>query len=91
MRHAFGSCKPKEMKMMIKTLVPAMAAIIGIGMAIPSSASAVSVRDRYLSAPYAARTYRPPEGQIWERGFQNAPTRRERARQDFELDGAYPR
>jgi hypothetical protein len=36
--------------MMIKTLVPAMAAIIGIGMAIPSSASAVSVRDRYLSA-----------------------------------------
>ena len=77
--------------MMIKTLMLAMAAIPGIGMALPSSASAASVRDRYLSAPYVARTYRPPEGQIWERGFQNAPTRRERTRQDFQLDGAYPR
>jgi hypothetical protein len=79
------------MKMMIKTLMLAIAAIIGIGVTIPSSASAASVRDRYLSAPYAARTYRPPEGQIWERGFRNAPTREERARQDFELDGAYNR
>jgi hypothetical protein len=36
-------------------------------------------------APYVARTYRPPEGQIWE--FRNAPAREERAR----LDGAYSR
>jgi hypothetical protein len=77
--------------MMIKTLMLAIAAIIGIGTWTTSGASAASVRDRYLSAPYAARTYRPPEGQIWERGFQNSPSRRERARQDFELDGAYSR
>ena len=76
--------------MMIKTLMLAMAAILGIGMALPSSASAASVRDRYLSE-YGARTYRPPEGQIWERSFRNAPAREERARQDFELDGAYSR
>ena len=87
----FVSRKAKEMKMMIKTLMLAMAAILGIGMALPSSASAASVRDRYLSAPYLARTYRPPEGQIWERGFRNAPAREERARQDFQLDGAYSR
>jgi len=77
--------------MMIKTLMLATAAMIGIALAIPSNASAASVRDRYLSGPYGARTYRPPEGQIWERGFQNAPTRRERMRQDFQLEGAYPR
>jgi hypothetical protein len=77
--------------MMNKTLMSATAATIGIAMAIPSSASAASVRDRYLSAPYAARTYRPPEGQIWERGFRNAPAREERNRQDFQLDGAYSR
>jgi hypothetical protein len=77
--------------MMIKTLMLAMTAMIGIGMALPSSASAASVRDRYLSPPYVARTYRPPEGQIWERGFRNAPVREERARQDFQLDGAYAR
>ena len=77
--------------MMNKTFILATAATIGIAMAIPSSASAASVRDRYLSAPYGARTYRPPEGQIWERGFQNAPTREERNRKDFQLDGAYSR
>jgi hypothetical protein len=76
--------------MMIKTLMLATAAAIGIGMAIPSNSSAASVRDRYINIPNAARTYRPPEGQIWERGFRNAPTREERSRQDFQLDGAYP-
>jgi len=79
------------MKMMIKTLMLAMAATVGIGMAIPANASAASVRDRYMDSANAARTYRPPEGQIYERGFQNAPTRPERERQDFQLDGAYSR
>jgi hypothetical protein len=80
-----------KMKMMIKTLMLATAATIGIGMAIPSNASAASPRNYYSDRANAARTYRPPEGQIWERGFLNAPTREERARQDFQLDGAYPR
>jgi hypothetical protein len=77
--------------MMIKTLMLAMAATIGIGMAIPSNASAAPVRDRYMDSANAVRTHRPPEGQIYERGFQNAPTSRERERQDFQLDGAYSR
>jgi hypothetical protein len=79
------------MKMMIKTLILAMAAMIGVGMAMPSNASAASARDRYMDSANAVRSYRPPEGQIYERAFQNAPTRRERERQDFQLDGAYSR
>ena len=34
-------------------------------------------------------TYRPPAGQIWVRGFRNAPTREGRLRQDFQFDGAF--
>jgi hypothetical protein len=34
-------------------------------------------------------TYRPPAGQIWVRGFRNAPTREQRLRQDFQFDGAF--
>jgi hypothetical protein len=43
--------------------------------------------------PYSYRfeghSLRPPAGQIWVRGFRNAPTRQARLRQDFQLDGAY--
>lgn len=76
--------------MMIKTLgILATAATIGIGMiTVPSSASAQVLNNAERGAN-VGRTYRPPAGQIWERGFQNAPTREERARQDFQLDGAY--
>jgi hypothetical protein len=74
---------------MIKTLMMlATAATIGIGIVAPSNASARVLHDPQKRAN-VGRTYRPPAGQIWVRGFQNAPTREERLRQDFELDGAY--
>jgi hypothetical protein len=38
---------------------------------------------------FAGNSLRPPAGQIWVRGFRNAPTRQARLRQDFQLDGAY--
>jgi hypothetical protein len=38
---------------------------------------------------FVGNSYRPPAGQIWVRGFRNAPTRQARLRQDFQLDGAY--
>jgi hypothetical protein len=38
---------------------------------------------------FVGHTYRPPAGQIWVRGFRNAPTREERLRQDFQFDGAF--
>ena len=73
---------------MIKTLTMLVAmATIGIGIAASSNAAA-----RVLHYPQeranAGRTYRPPAGQIWVRGFQYAPTREERLRQDFQLDGS---
>jgi hypothetical protein len=63
------------------------AATIGIGIAAPSNASA-RVLHYPQERPDVGRTYRPPAGQIWVRGFQNAPTREERLRQDFQLDGS---
>jgi hypothetical protein len=36
-----------------------------------------------------ARTYRPPAGQIYERGFRDARTPEQAERRDFQLDGAY--
>ena len=38
---------------------------------------------------FVGNSFRPPAGQIWVRGFRNAPTRQARLRQDFQLDGAY--
>ena len=71
---------------MIKTLTMlATAATIGIGIAAPSNAFAHNRQE----GANVARTYRPPAGQIWVRGFRNAPTRHARLRQDFQLDGAY--
>jgi hypothetical protein len=74
---------------MIKTLTMlATAATIVIGIPASSNASA-----RVLHYPQehanVGHAYRPPAGQIWVRGFQNAPTPEERLRQDFQLDGAY--
>jgi hypothetical protein len=73
---------------MIKTLTMlAAVATIGIGIAAPSNAFAQVPHQQ--NGANVGRNYRPPAGQIWERGFQNAPTREERMRQDFQLDGAY--
>jgi hypothetical protein len=70
---------------MIKTLTMlATAATIGIGIAAPSNAHA-----RTLHYWNFARNYRPPVGQIWVRGFQNARTPEQAVRQDFQLDGIY--
>jgi hypothetical protein len=70
---------------MIKTLTMlAAAATIGIGIAAPSNAHARALHYRNL-----ARNYRPPAGQIWVRGFQNARTPEQAVRQDFQLDGIY--
>jgi hypothetical protein len=77
---------------MIKTLTMlAAAATIGIGIAAPSNASARSLhypRERANIGRTYGRAYRPPADQIWVRGFQNAPTREERLRQDFQLEGS---
>jgi hypothetical protein len=73
---------------MIKTFTMLVAAAtIGIGIAAPSNASA-RVLHYPQERPNVGRSYRPPAGQIWVRGFQNAPTREERLRQDFQLDGS---
>jgi hypothetical protein len=74
---------------MIKTfMLAAAAATIGIGIAAPSNASA-----QYLYGQpergSTLRTYRPPAGQIYERGFRDARTPEQKARRDFQLDGAY--
>jgi hypothetical protein len=78
----------KEFKVMIKTLLLATAVTIGIGVAAVSNASA---RDLYNSPQPgdAVHTYRPPAGQIYERGFRDARTPEQKERQDFQLDGAY--
>jgi hypothetical protein len=77
---------------MIKALtLLAAAATIGIGIAAPSNASARVPhypQERANVGRIYGRTYRPPSDQIWVRGFQNAPTREERLRQDFQLDGS---
>jgi hypothetical protein len=82
------TCNAKEIKMMIKTLMLATAVTIGIGIAATSNASA---RDLYNSPQRgdAVRTYRPPAGQIYQRGFRDARTPEQKARRDFQLDGAY--
>jgi hypothetical protein len=79
------------MNMMIKTLMLATAATIGIGMVIPSSGSAASPRDYYSDRANAVHTYTPPEGQIDVRGFRYGRTPEQRARRDFQLEGTYPR
>jgi hypothetical protein len=75
---------------MTKTLtIFATAATIGLGMiAVPSDLSA-----RVLHNPHAraniARSYRPPAGQIYERGFSGARIPDLEGRQDFQSDGAF--
>jgi hypothetical protein len=77
---------------MIKTLTMLVAAAaIGFGIAAPSNASARVLhypQERANVGRIYGPTYRPPAGQIWVRGFQNAPTREERMRRDFQLDGS---
>jgi hypothetical protein len=69
---------------MIKTLTMlATAATVGIGIAAPSNAFA------HNRGANVARTYRPPAGQIYERGFRDARTPEQAERRDFQLDGAY--
>jgi hypothetical protein len=71
---------------MIKTLTMlATAATIGIGIAAPSNAFAHNRQE----GANVARTYRPPAGQIYERGFRDARTPEQAERRDFQLDGAY--
>jgi hypothetical protein len=74
---------------MIKTVTMlAAAATIGIGMlTVPSPASA---RVLY-SAPgraHISRGYRPPAGQVYERGFSGARTPDQEGRQDFQTNGS---
>jgi hypothetical protein len=74
---------------MIKTLTMlATAATIGIGIAAPSNAFAHVSNNRQKGAN-VVRTYRPPAGQIYERGFGDARTPEQAERRDFQLDGAY--
>jgi hypothetical protein len=74
--------------MMIKTFMLAAAATIGIGIATTSNASAQYLY-RQPERGSAVRTYRPPAGEIYERGFRDARTPEQKARRDFQLDGAY--
>ena len=81
-----------EMKMMTKTLrLVAAAAALGIGtFAAVSDASAQAPSSRYLrSQEFNSRSYRPPPGQVYERGFRYAPTPDQRSRQDFQIDGSF--
>jgi hypothetical protein len=66
----------------------ATAVTIGIGIAATSNASA---RDLYNSPQRGdvVRSYKPPAGQIYQRGFRDARTPEQKARRDFQLDGAY--
>jgi len=82
---------PKEVKMMTNKLrLLAIVSTIGIGViGALSDASAQAPRYRYQQQDdLIGRSYRPPEGQIYQRGFRNAPTPEDRARQDFQLDGS---
>jgi hypothetical protein len=74
--------------MMVKTLLLATAVAIGIGIAAGSNATA---RGLYSSPQpgEVVRTYRPPAGQIYERGFRDARIPEQKERRDFQLDGAY--
>jgi hypothetical protein len=78
------------MKMMNKTLAfLAAAATIGIGMiSVPSNASARVIQNPHSRAQIA-RSYRPPEGQIYERGFSRAFNPDQMGRQDFQTDGSF--
>jgi hypothetical protein len=67
----------------------ATAATIGIGMiAVPSNASAQVLHNSHARAQIS-RSYRHPEGQIYERGFSGARTPDQAARQDFQTDGNF--
>jgi hypothetical protein len=65
------------------------AATIGIGMiAIPANASALVLHNPHARANIA-RSYRPPAGQVYERGFSGARTPDQEGRQDFQTDGSF--
>jgi hypothetical protein len=75
--------------MMIRTLAMlATAATIGIGVAVSSNASA-RVLHNPLERTNISRSYRPPAGQIYQRGFRDARTPTQKTRQDFQLDGIF--
>jgi len=75
---------------MIKTLtMVATAGAIGIGIIAPSNAFAAQVPNNREEGANVARTYMPPAGQIYERGFRDARTPQQAERRDFQLDGAY--
>jgi len=74
--------------MMIKTFMLAAAATVGICIAATENASAQYLYGQSERGS-AVRTYRPPAGQIYERGFRDARTPEQKARRDFQLDGAY--
>ena len=74
--------------MMIKALMLTSALASAVAICVPADASARTIhvpRER----GYYGNTYKPPAGQIWQRAYQNGITREQRARQDFQLDGAY--
>jgi hypothetical protein len=73
----------------LRRLTTASAIAIGVIGALPA-AYAQAPRYRYLRSQdgFISRSHRPPEGQIYQRGFRNAPTPEQRARQDFQLDGS---
>jgi hypothetical protein len=78
----------REAQMMIKALMLTSALASGVAICVPADASARTIhvpRER----GYYGNTYKPPAGQIWQRAYRNGITREVRARQDFQLDGAY--
>jgi hypothetical protein len=78
------------MKMMIRTLTMLAAAVtIGIGMIATSSGASALVRHNPHARANIARSYRPPAGQIYERGFSRARTPDQEGRQDFQTDGSF--
>jgi hypothetical protein len=80
------------MKMMtntLKLLAAASAIAIGTIGALSDASAQVSGYRYQRSQNFNSRTYRPPEGQIYQRGFRNAPTPDQRGRQDFQIDGSY--
>jgi hypothetical protein len=75
--------------MMIKNLtMSATLATIGIGIAVPSNASTRVLHNPQERAN-TAHSYRPPAGQIYVRGFRDAPTPAQKMCQDFQLDGVF--
>jgi hypothetical protein len=74
---------------MIKSLLM-LATTVFIGTGIAASSNAFAQVPNYpKSSGNVVHTYRPPAGQIYERGFQDALTPKQAERRDFQLDGTY--